>query len=175
MGQVKKKSEKTVENNGDNSKEHPIVNPKAIAGAANLAKWQAENGTRAATTKHGVGTWREFGVLPASAAHLAGILASYEDSLIADLGGEDNLTAGQRGLISAQRVTFGVILLASEHLSREGLHTKQKKLQPVLAMLATYLNTFRLNADKLGLARVPRQIESLESVAREYAEKKAGK
>lgn len=171
MSKVKKNSREVVDNSGDATPEQPIVNRNAEAGAANLAKWQAEHGTREAATKHGISSWREFGVLPASAAHLAGILAGFADGLISDLGGEEALTAAQRGLVSAQLVTFGVILLASEHLSREGLHNKRGKLQPVLAALATYLNTFRLNADKLGLARVPRQIQSLESIAAEYAPK----
>jgi hypothetical protein len=178
MGKVTKKTEQVIENNSDGKAEQPIANrstaAEAAAGAANLANWQAEHGTRSAMTKHGIATWRTFGVLPPSAAHLAPILSDFQDGLIADLGGEENLTTGQRGLIAAQHITLGTILLASEHLSKEGLHTKRGKLQPVLAMLATYLNTFRLNADKLGLARVPRQIESLESVAREYAEKKQG-
>jgi hypothetical protein len=172
MSKATKKSENAIENNGDSTTAQPTVNRSAEAGAANLAKWVAENNAQGPATKHGIATWRTFGVLPASAVHLAPILSDFEDGVIADLGGEDNLTAGQRGLIAAQRITLGTILLASEHLSKEGLHTKRGKLQPVLAMLATYLNTFRLNADKLGLARVPRQIESLESVAREYEQKK---
>jgi hypothetical protein len=158
--------------NEENKVDSTVDLPTVHRNTPQLLAFQAEHGTRAASTKHGIHTWREFGVLPASAAHLTGILAGLEDEMIADLGGEDNLTGGQKALIAAQRVTLGVILLASEHLSREGLHNKRNKLQPVIAVLGTFVNTLRLNADKLGLARVPRQVESLESIAAEYAERR---
>ena len=92
--------------------------------------------------------------------------------MVSDLGGEENLSAGQRGLLAVQRANYGVILLISEHLAKEGIHTKKGKVQPVLAILGTYINSFRLNQDKLGFARVARHVDTIESIAAEYGVRK---
>lgn len=94
------------------------------------------------------------------------------DAAIAELGGEDALSARQRHLLANQRALLFIVLASSAYLERTGPVASRGKPRAVLAMLGSYINSLRLNCEALGLSgTVPHTGESLEDIQREYAQK----
>lgn len=93
------------------------------------------------------------------------------DAAIQDLGGKDAVTSTQRQILEAQRLALTIVALGARYLATEGIvSARTGKPQSLLAVLATYCNTIRLNAETLGLSRKAKDALTLEAVAREYAE-----
>jgi hypothetical protein len=70
---------------------------------------------------------------------------------IAELGGEDKLTARQASLIESQRTALIVLCLAQTRLKRKGVLTRGNRPDPLLATITSYMNMVRLNLRVLGL------------------------
>lgn len=98
------------------------------------------------------------GELPAGSEHLLPLLDSFHDAWVSDLGGDDEITGQRRALLHSARVAMAVILLAADYMAREGFTNSKGRPQPVLALLATYLNSLRLALVAVGLERVARDI-----------------
>ena len=143
---------------------------RAEAGRENIVRFnQSRDGKP--NFKHGIGTWKKWGVLPPSSEHLEQILDNYTTQSVSDLGGPEMLTAGLRAMVGVQRLTLGVILLAWDHLRRDGFLDASGQPQQVLKILGTYLNSFRLGQAVLGLERRQKPVDELEIIAREYSQK----
>ena len=91
----------------------------AAAGAANLAKWQAEEGHHQQATKHGAysDTVRQrYSDLRTTEGKK---LKSVIDSIINDLGGPTELNAAQNVVLGGLRGKFIVVFQISEYLDRQ--------------------------------------------------------
>lgn len=116
------------------------------AGARNLAAWKAAHGAPA--LKHGVYSWLGHGeVTP----EIRQQLDEFESRLTLDLGGVDNLSAGQRALVRSARVSFGVVLLAQALLESSPSKGRNTRLASVLQTVISYQNSLRLTLKSLGL------------------------
>jgi hypothetical protein len=78
--------------------------------------------------------------------------------MIADLGGESEVTANRETIIRAQRTVLTVLALAQRYVVREGLVNRKGKPHPLLGLLVSYVNSARLNAIALGLERRARRV-----------------
>ena len=78
------------------------------------------------------------------------------------------MPAQKRCLLSAQRLCLKILMLADRYITTEGLVIKGR-VNPLVTVAATYANSMRLNAEKLGLERVPRTVDAtLEEVIAEH-------
>lgn len=71
---------------------------------------------------------------------------------IAELGGEESLTARQRHLLASQRLLLFTVLAGTDCLSRSGIANRHGKPRALLNVLAAYVNSLRLNLEALNLA-----------------------
>jgi hypothetical protein len=78
--------------------------------------------------------------------------------IVADLGGESEVSANRKTIIAAQRTVLTVLALAQRYVVREGLVNRKGKPHPLLGLLVSYVNSARLNAVALGLERRARKI-----------------
>jgi hypothetical protein len=78
--------------------------------------------------------------------------------MIADLGGESEVTANRSTIIEAQRTVLIILKLAQRYVLREGLVNRKGKPHPLLGLLVSYVNSARLNAVALGLERRARKV-----------------
>jgi hypothetical protein len=134
----------------------------AKAGAANLAAWRAAN-----PQTHGVVRFLRNGAL---SAEISNKLDEFEAGLLSDLGSEP--TSAQKALVESTRTSLGVVLLANAYLAQDGL-SKLKKNKWLLSVLATFVNTTRLNLQALGLERRATGVLTLDSVLADIASKRA--
>jgi hypothetical protein len=138
------------------------------AGTENLARMRERQRTedRPPALKHGINAFLAHGRLPDA---IRDHLGAFESGLVCDLGGDDAITTGQRTLIQSTCICFGVVLLGGAWVAENGAVRKSGRPQPVLGMLAAYLNTLRLNLMALGLERRSKSAQTLDAVLDEYA------
>jgi hypothetical protein len=144
-------------------------------GRKNLLAFNESRGGRPALT-HGVNaTIASGGEIPATVPGAEEISAAAEEIIkqtVFDLGyqTESEMPAQKRCLLSAQRLCLKILMLADRFITAEGLVIKGRA-NPLLTVAATYINSMRLNAEKLGLERRSKSVEmTLEQVLAEHAD-----
>ncbi|MGH9682309.1 MAG: hypothetical protein ACRD4S_01690 [Candidatus Acidiferrales bacterium] len=92
--------------------------------------------------------------------------------IIADFGGESEISANIRTVIAAQRTCLLVLSLAGQYIATEGLiNRKSGRPHALLSILGTFINATRLNAVSLGLERRAKNVTpTLEQYLRSRAE-----
>lgn len=112
------------------------------------------------------------GKLPKGFDELQGLVDGFYEGWIADLGGEQNLTASKKAILWVARGCLAVFAVGLEHVRANGIVDGEGNPQSVLKILGTYANTLRLNLDKVGLERTPRNVtKTLEARLEEIAER----
>jgi hypothetical protein len=115
--------------------------------------------------KHGIKTFWRRRVLSRDDAWIAGLTRDYEDQLIADLGGEEMVTAGQRRMMEIARAARTCWLLALSK-GKDGELSKDA---------ARFMAIEQKGLVALGLERRARPVPSLsETLARLQAEASNG-
>ncbi len=145
---------------------------EAAAGAANLAAY-LESSTAPPALKHGIRALMTTGKIPESipgATEIRERITTLIDATAVDLGGPDQVTGSQRAILESQRVALTVVALGSRYLEREGLMNRRGKVHGLLGVLVSYANVIRLNSLALGLERRAKDIHTLDSITREYAD-----
>jgi hypothetical protein len=104
---------------------------------------------------------------------IQGALNEYVRQTAGELGGMQNLRAGQRAMLLAQRVALLVILAVEDQIVTKGtLLGEDGKPEPLLAVLEKYLATFRQGQIALGLGLRSRMFRedstTLDKVLKEY-------
>jgi hypothetical protein len=138
---------------------------QAAAGKANLLKFTLRHGAKA--------TIASGGEIPPTVPGAAEISEAAEEIIkqtVLDLGYETEaeMPAQKRCLLSAQRLCLKVLMLADRYITTEGLIIKGRG-NPLLTVAATYINSMRLTAEKIGLERVSKNVTTLEQVIAEHA------
>lgn len=123
-------------------------------------------------TRHWISRVASGKPLPPGYEALTARVEEIVQQIIADLGGETELTGEQRVVLETQRVALTVMALGELYLGRYGLTDKRQRPRAILKVLAPYCNVARLGASVLGLSRVPRKLQDLESVAAEIIAKR---
>jgi hypothetical protein len=140
-------------------KERRATERQAAAGRENLLKFRPD----APGLKHGVkATIASGGEIPAAIPGAEEISAAVEEiiqQMVSDLGysSEASIPAQKRALLAAQRLCLKVLMLADRYIATEGLVIKGRA-NPLLTVAATYINSMRLNSERLGMERVPRDV-----------------
>ena len=147
-------------------------------GRKNLLAFNEARGAAPALT-HGVhATVASGGEIPATVPGAEEISAAAEEIIrqtVLDLGyqAEAEVPAQKRCLLSAQRLCLKILMLADRYITTEGLVIKGRA-NPLLSVASTYINSLRLNGEKLGWERAPKHVAStFESVIAEYRDKRA--
>jgi hypothetical protein len=101
------------------------------------------------------------------------ILESYSAGLVADKGGADNITAGERRMVEIAQVARGASLLILAEAARRGFVTQVDgswDLAPGAKELAKFLNVERTAIIALGMGRRAKDVPSLDEIVSELAE-----
>ncbi len=118
-------------------------------------------------------SWKRARMLPAQLGHVGKIVAQEEAAVIQDLGGKDNLTAMQRGIVSDTGLALGLMLLAFEEAQKRGsiavAENGQWDLMPGLQKIKGLIDTRRQNFLALGLERRAKDVDRTIIIKR-YAE-----
>jgi hypothetical protein len=122
-----------------------------------------ETARRPGQVKHGISTFLRTGKISPSVRGFRRIqkyLREIERDLIADLGGQENLTAAREILIKSTIQAYGCLILAGAYTQRHGLLRPDQarkeiiELQPVLGhQFIAFQNCIRQNLVVLGLDR----------------------
>jgi hypothetical protein len=166
----------TLDNKTPKPKHRKITEKERDARRQNIVTFNAERGNRPALKSGIQSTAVQNGKVPPEfpdANEINGEVDALVAEIVADLGGESEVTANRKTIVAAQRTTLTVLALAQRYLVREGLVNRRGKPHPLLKLLVSYINAARLNAVSLGLERRAKRINDLESIAVEYAEKAA--
>ncbi len=149
------------------------------AGRRNITEFNASRNGRPALA-HGIHTvvnsgGAELPDLPGAreaAERVDARLAEY----ISDLGGPEQVTAGQRTILAALRVTLLVLELSARYLIENGLLDSKGRPHGLVAVVNSYGNSARLHSLALGLARKSRDVTppTLDAVLEEYRVKRQG-
>jgi hypothetical protein len=139
-----------------------VTNAQRAAGRRNIVEFNAERGNRP-SLKSGIQSLavQRDGKVPAEIPDAAEINAEVDAlvaQIVADLGGETEVTANRKTIIAAQRTVLTVLALAQRYVVREGLINRKGKPHPLLSLLVSYVNSARLNAVALGLERRARKV-----------------
>jgi len=138
------------------------------AGRQNTLAMLASTEHRGAT-RHGVHTVIQSGgeIIPA----VSGAAAVAEDvdralaQIDSDLGGD--LSGAQREILRACRVPMIVLRLAEAYLIKNDVVDRKGRVRGILRIVGVYSNALRHNLVALGLNRIPKHLDSLESTAEE--------
>lgn len=111
--------------------------------------------------------------LPARAAPFLAEYVAFALGLVADLGGEDNLTTAQRALVASTAEVRALRQKAGRNLLARGLVQRKGDLRGAAKLYVSLVNSERLGLLALGLERRARQVDSYvaDVLARERAEK----
>ena len=144
------------------------------ARSANIASYRASVGGRTAL-RHGLhvilaSEGHEIPAVP-DGAQVAADADAIIGQMVADLGGEAELTAQKRAILESQRMCLLVLGLSNSFIRREGLLNRRGKPHPLLSTVVSFANTLRLNAVVLGLERRARKVGP--ASLHEYLEQKA--
>ncbi|MCJ7525852.1 MAG: hypothetical protein MUP71_11640 [Candidatus Aminicenantes bacterium] len=104
------------------------------------------------------------GILPKGKLHIGRLVDGVINELIADLGGEQEITASQKIIISAIRQNLIFLALVNEWIAQQPsiIDIKGEMLSPLNGFYLACQNTVTRNCRELGLKRVS-PVESLES------------
>jgi hypothetical protein len=107
--------------------------------------------------RNGLFSWKRARMLPAEKDHIGKLVRHEEEAIIQDLGGEDNTTAMQRGIVSDIGLALGLVLLAFEEAQARGsiatTDDGRWDFMPGLQKVKGLLDTQRQNLLSLGLER----------------------
>ena len=97
-------------------------------------------------------------MVPAEKDHIARLVRREEADILQDLGGPENVSAMERGIISDLGMALGLILLAYEEAATRGsiavaADGKTWDLMPGMGRIKGLLDTRRQNLLALGLTR----------------------
>jgi hypothetical protein len=140
----------------------PIPEAHRAARRQNIVAFNTSRGNRPAL-KSGISSAEVLknGKAPAQIPDAAEINAEVDavvSQIVADLGGESEVTANRKTIIAAQRTVLTVLSLARRYIVREGLVNRKGKPHPLLGLVVSYANSARLNAVALGLERRARKV-----------------
>lgn len=139
----------------------------------NIVQYRESIGGSTAT-KSGVFTVIRSGGREMPAVPYAGEIKTRVDGRIAqyvqDLGGQENVTAGQQIILDGVRTCLLVQGLCEAFLNESGIVDKRRRPHGLLKTLATYVNSARLGAVTLGLERKARRVGSSPTTFAEYLE-----
>lgn len=145
-------------------KKRKITARQAAAGRENLARYNASLAGVGPATTHGIAGLIAHGTLPPNSAPTVARADQLIAKAIAELGGEEKLTAKQAQILEAQRLVLLVLSLAQDYVRRMGLLGKRGRPHPLLATAVSFINAARLNAEMLGLSDArpaPRTIDEI--------------
>jgi hypothetical protein len=113
-------------------------------------------------------------MLPAEKDHIGKLVRHEEEAVLQDLGGVENTTAMQRGIVSDIGLALGLVLLAFEEAQQRGSIsiTADGKwdFMPGLQKVKGLLDTRRQNFLALGLERRARDADKSIVIVRRFAE-----
>jgi hypothetical protein len=139
----------------------PVTDAQRKARRQNIVAFNAERANRPAL-KSGIQMADvKNGKVPDSVPDAAAINAEVDAlvaEIVADQGGESEITANRKTIIAAQRTVLTVLALAQRYIVREGLVNRKGKPHPLLGLLVSYANCARLNSVALGLERRARKV-----------------
>jgi hypothetical protein len=139
----------------------PVTDAQRKARSQNIIRFNSERGNRPAL-KSGIQMADvKNGKVPAELPDAAAINAEVDAlvaEIVADQGGESEVTANRKTIIAAQRTVLTVLALAQRYIVREGLVNRKGKPHPLLGLLVSYANCARLNSVALGLERRARKV-----------------
>lgn len=102
------------------------------------------------------------------------MLEGYSADLVADKGGADSITAGERRMVEIGQTARGASMLILAEAARSGFIVSTEggwDLAPGAKELGKFLNTERAAITTLGLKRREKQIESINDILAEIAGK----
>lgn len=113
---------------------------------------------------HGGIRFLKTGILPKGKLHIARLVDGIINEMVSDLGGEQEITAGQKIIISAIRQNLIFLSLVNEWLAQQPsiIDIKGEILSPLNGFYLACQNTVTRNCRELGLRRVS-PIENLET------------
>ena len=108
--------------------------------------------------RNGLFSWKARRMLPDGKDHIGKLVRHEEEAIIQDLGGPENVSAMERGIISDLGMALGLILLAYEEAATRGSITvsadgKTWDLMPGMGRVKGLVDTRRQNLLALGLTR----------------------
>jgi hypothetical protein len=164
----------SLDNKTAKPKHRKITKKQRAARRENILAFNVERGNRPALKSGLRSAEVQNGRVPAELPDATEINAEVNAlvaQIVADLGGESEVTANRKTIIAAQRTVLTVLALAQRYVVREGLVNRKGKPHPLLGLLVSYVNSARLNAVALGLERRARKIGPDTLI--EYLESKA--
>jgi hypothetical protein len=121
-------------------------------------------------SRNGPYSWKLGRMLPAEKDHVGKLVRHEEEAILADLGGVENTTAMQRGIVSDTGMALGLVLLAFEEAAAKGSisTTDDGKwdFMPGLQKVKGLLGTRRQNLLALGLERRAKDVDKTVIVRR---------
>ena len=127
-------------------------------------------------TVHGGYSFLTSGRLPEHRVYLRRYLTNCREGLIADHGGESNLSTAQALLIDRVISKLGCIRCVEEHIRENSVMVGQELAPSLKASYLAFNNSVRLDLLALGIEKKPgERLSSLEEIEAEYAEKENGK
>jgi len=102
----------------------------------------------------GIQFWK-YGIVPAGKERILDVVDAVIQDYVADLGGEEEISSGQKILLHNLKKMLTFQLLVDEHLSKNGIIDKGGNVAPALsAFYLAAVNTANRITDKLGMKRV---------------------
>jgi len=123
---------------------------------------------------HGGYSFLTSGRLPEHRVHIRRYLTNCREGLIADHGGEENLSTGQALLIDRVISKLGCIRCIEEHIRENSVMVGQELAPSLKASYLAFNNSLRLDLLALGLDKKLEDISSLEKYVEEKYGKKVG-
>lgn len=159
----------TQDNQTAEPKPRKTTESQRQARRSNMVKFRESVGGKTAL-RHGCQSVevKATGKLPVGFEHLQPIVDEFYSGWVADLGGQENLTAAERALLLVCRGCLAIWLLGLEHVRTHGLVDADNEAQSVLKVIGTFANSLRLNLVACGLERSARRIGP--STLEEYLE-----
>ena len=88
-------------------------------------------------------------------------MEKFQDAIVADLGGQSEISAMEMGIIRDVALTEGVIQLLARNIFRRGLAKSTGEIRGPVQVLATFIGKKREGLMALGLKRRAKQVPSL--------------
>lgn len=104
--------------------------------------------------KHGGQAFLKTGILPKGKLHIARLVDGVTNEMIQDLGGEDEITASQKIIVSAIRQNLIFLMLINEWIAAQpSIIDKGQVLAPLSGFFLACQNAVTRNCRELGFKR----------------------